>query len=247
MNNRSDIEALKRILPEDRIAFVPPGIFPEDFQKDERGGKRVRRRFGIDPDTTLILTAAMLRPGAKAESLAYLLTSLSLLHRKRNDFKLLVVGGGTLRAEFEKMAEELFPGKPGKAIFADTVPRQQMHRYYSAADIFAFPGIRESIGMVYLEAQSCGLPVVAINAGGAGPDGSKRQHGHARSAGRRERNGRWRFGKLLDDPILRKTLGEKGREYIIQERNLWKNYRIILKEFEESVSPTGPPIFCLSR
>jgi glycosyltransferase involved in cell wall biosynthesis len=232
VNNPSDVGALKRILPENRIVFVPPGIFPEDFQKDERGGERVRTRFGIAPDTPLILSAAMLRPGAKAESLAYLLTSLSLLGRKRSDFKLLIVGGGLLRAEFEKMAEELIPGK---AIFAGTVPREQMQRYYSAADIFAFPGIRESIGMVYLEAQSCGLPVVAIDTGGAAqmvqngrtgllvpPDG-----GSAMADA---------IEKLLDDPVLRKTLGEEGREYVREERNLWGNYRIILKEFEVTVS-----------
>ena len=41
-----------------------------------------------------------------------------------------------------------------------------MQRFYSAGDVFAFPGIRESLGMVYLEAQSCGLPVVAFDNGG---------------------------------------------------------------------------------
>ena len=39
-------------------------------------------------------------------------------------------------------------------------------RYYSAGDMFVFPGIRESLGMVYLESQSCGLPVVAFHNGG---------------------------------------------------------------------------------
>ena len=41
-----------------------------------------------------------------------------------------------------------------------------MDQFYSAGDIFAFPGFRESLGMVYLEAQSCGLPVVACRNGG---------------------------------------------------------------------------------
>ena len=41
-----------------------------------------------------------------------------------------------------------------------------MYRYYSAADVFVFPGIRESLGLVFLEAQSCGLPVIAFNNAG---------------------------------------------------------------------------------
>ena len=41
-----------------------------------------------------------------------------------------------------------------------------MYRIYSAGDLFAFPGFEESLGMVYLEAQSCGVPVVAMADGG---------------------------------------------------------------------------------
>ena len=50
---------------------------------------------------------------------------------------------------------------PNRALFLGKIPRPELYQYYSAADIFAFPGIEESLGMVYLEAQSCNLPVVA--------------------------------------------------------------------------------------
>ena len=53
-----------------------------------------------------------------------------------------------------------------RVIFLGKIPRKDMYRYYSAADVFVFPGIRESLGMVFLEAQSCGLPVVAFNNAG---------------------------------------------------------------------------------
>ena len=52
------------------------------------------------------------------------------------------------------------PYSPGR------IARQDMVQYYSAADLFAFPGIGESLGMVYLEAQACGLPVVALDSPG---------------------------------------------------------------------------------
>jgi glycosyltransferase involved in cell wall biosynthesis len=237
VNNLSDVAALRRILPEDRIAFIPPGIFPEEFRRDEAGGERVRTQFGIAVNTPLILTAAMFRPGAKWESLAYLLTSLAILQQRRNDFRVMIVGGGPLQSQLEKMADDLIPGK---TIFTGTVPRRQMLSFYSAADIFAFPGIRESIGMVYLEAQSCGLPVVALDMGGAaqmvqnGRTGLLvPQDGGDATADAIE--------KLLDDPILRKNLGEQGQEYARKERNLRCNYLVILQKFEETIDPAPAP------
>jgi glycosyltransferase involved in cell wall biosynthesis len=46
------------------------------------------------------------------------------------------------------------------------VDRADLPAIYSAADVFAFPGLDEPIGMVYLEAQACGLPVVAFDNAG---------------------------------------------------------------------------------
>jgi len=55
---------------------------------------------------------------------------------------------------------------PEHYTFTGKIGRRDMYGFYSSGDVFAFPGIRESLGMVYLEAQSCGLPVVAFRTGG---------------------------------------------------------------------------------
>ncbi|MCP4670673.1 MAG: glycosyltransferase family 4 protein [Desulfobacula sp.] len=54
----------------------------------------------------------------------------------------------------------------GHYTFAGKIKREDMHKFYSSGDVFAFPGIKESLGMVYLEAQSCLLPVIAFKNGG---------------------------------------------------------------------------------
>ncbi|GKT29733.1 Histidine phosphatase superfamily, clade-1 like protein, partial [Aduncisulcus paluster] len=67
------------------------------------------------------------------------------------------------RPRLEKLAAQ---EAGDRIIFLGQVKRDQLYKYYSAADIFAYPGINEALGMVYLEAQCTGLPVVAYSTRG---------------------------------------------------------------------------------
>jgi glycosyltransferase involved in cell wall biosynthesis len=120
-------------------------------------------------------------------------------------------------------------------IFAGHVDRQLMYRYYSAADLFAFPGIGESLGMVFLEAQSCGLPVVALNTGGV-PQVVRhgetallvaQDDGHAMATA---------IESLLNQKETRIQMASRGIEFIRKERNLHRNYTILSHKLEELVS-----------
>jgi glycosyltransferase involved in cell wall biosynthesis len=99
-----------------------------------------------------------------------------------------------------------------------------MYRVYSAADIFAFPGIRESLGMVFLEAQSCGLPVVAFNNAGvpeAVADGKTGllvpMYAMEPFVGA--------IRRLLVDTDLRRQMGWAGKSYVREYHDLNKNYQ----------------------
>ncbi|MEM5788483.1 MAG: glycosyltransferase, partial [Syntrophobacteraceae bacterium] len=203
----------------------------EEFQSDQKLGRELRIRLRISPDMPLIMTAAMFRPGAKFESLSFLFRSLSHLNSENGDFRLLIAGDGQLKPEVEGLAHRLLPGK---TIFAGAVTRSMMRHCYSAADIFAFPGIDESIGMVYLEAQACGVPVVALNEHGAAQVVENGTTGLLVTGGDGGEEMARAVGILIRDPALRKQLGEHAREYIGEKRNLWKNYRVILRELERS-------------
>jgi glycosyltransferase involved in cell wall biosynthesis len=98
-----------------------------------------------------------------------------------------------------------------------------MHRYYSAADLFAFPGIRESLGMVYLEAQSCGLPVVAfrgwgvpevVDDGGTGLLTEPFEHDAFAAAVR----------ELVRNPDRRREMGRRAMARIRDIHDLERNY-----------------------
>ena len=230
-NNMNDLEALGRILPAPRITYLPPGIFPEDFKRDEEAGRAVRAKIGASPSVPLLMTAARFRSGVKYESMVYLFRSLALLRKRRPDFRLLVVGDGTMESELRAVTEDLLPGL---AIFSGRVAREEMFRYYSAADIFVFPGIGESLGMVFLEAQACALPVVALDTAGV-PQVVKRDAtallapddgGHSMACA---------VETLLADPGLRKQMGVMGQEFIRKERNLHQNYIELSRKLEEII------------
>ena len=73
------------------------------------------------------------------------------------DAFLLIAGDGALRDEVDRLAAELLPGRFLRRTFA----HEQMPDLYRSADLFLHTKIRESFGNVYVEALSCGAPIVA--------------------------------------------------------------------------------------
>ena len=105
----------------------------------------------------------MFRDDVKTQSLTYLLERLGELARAGSHFFLVVVGDGATRERLLALAERELPGR---YLFLGLLPRDELGAVFGAGDVFAFPGIGESLGMVYLEAQAAGLPVVALDDGG---------------------------------------------------------------------------------
>jgi len=161
-NKKADLPELHGLLPGSRISYVPPGINPQTFRKDPTKGDHLKRVLGIPPTDPVVCTAAMLRRGRKTDGVRIVIDALATLRRRGIKSHLLVAGGGPGTAGLRRRAAE----KVEKIHFLGQVSHDQMRAVYSASDVFAFPGIRESLGMVYLEAQAAGLPVLAYRNGG---------------------------------------------------------------------------------
>ncbi|WIY26175.1 glycosyltransferase family 4 protein [Parasedimentitalea psychrophila] len=103
-----------------------------------------------------MLTAGMMRAGDKLASYRIIAETLSHLS---GDWQLDIAGDGPARAEVETLMAPFGP----RVTFLGQLDRTQLARAYGQASLFFWPGVNEAFGMVYLEAQSHGLPVVAQN------------------------------------------------------------------------------------
>lgn len=220
VNNIQDMEAMGRIQPARGITYLPPGIFPEEFEKSGKWRQLVRERLGAGESTPVIMTAARFRHGVKVLSLGFLFKSLSILIKREVRFLLLVVGDGPADVTVRRLAAEALGDR---VVFAGGIPRENMVRMYSAADLFAFPGIGESLGMVYLEAQACGLPVVALNTAGVPQVVRDGETGFLVPPDDRKAMAE-AVERLVRDPALRAAMGCRAVRYVLEQRNLHLNY-----------------------
>ena len=161
-NKINDFKNLKRIIPKQRVTYIKPGIKPDDFEKDAVSARKLRKQWGVET-CPVILTAAMFRDDVKTKGLSWLIKCCARLIKLKVKFHLVIAGSGEMEGDLKRMAQTYLPGHH---TFAGKILPKEMVEFYSSGDVFAFPGIRESLGMVYLEAQSCSLPVVAFKNGG---------------------------------------------------------------------------------
>jgi len=227
-NKKVDELNLLRLLPSHRVIYVPPGIHPADFCFDPEARKALRESWqaGRRP---VVMTAAMFRPGVKVDGIMEVIDACARLVAEGVDLRLVIAGDGSARERLEQHAR----GKlPGVTRFLGKIARPEMNRYYSAADLFAFPGIEESLGMVYLEAQSCGLPVVAFKDWGASEAVVHNRTGLLAGAARRQ-DFVTSIKKLVMDQELRTKMGLAGVDHVRQSHDLMINYGIVEKTLQE--------------
>ncbi|PWC32686.1 glycosyltransferase family 4 protein [Azospirillum sp. TSO35-2] len=109
-----------------------------------------------------LLTVAMMRPGDKLASYRLLADALGRLTDR--PWTLDVVGDGTAADE---VAALLAPFG-ARVRRHGACPAEELSVHYRAADLLLWPGLNEAFGMVYLEAQAHGVPVVAVDNAGTG-------------------------------------------------------------------------------
>ncbi len=152
----------------DSIDVVAPGA---DLNRYRPGDKlAARREFGIDPREIVVAFVGRVQPLKAPDVL--LRAAAELVRREPHlPLRVLVVGGpsgsGLDRPNsLIELASEL--GITARVTYLPPQPSAQLVKIYRAADVVAVPSYNESFGLVAIEAQASGTPVIAADVGGLG-------------------------------------------------------------------------------
>jgi D-inositol-3-phosphate glycosyltransferase len=151
-----------------RVDVIHPGVDLGRFRAGRQA--EARARLGIDPDAALILFAGRIQPlkapDLVVEAAARLVVDDPSL---RPRLQVAVVGGASgsgldRPTALAELTQAL--GLDDVVRFVPTVPQDELADWYAAASVVCVPSHNESFGLVAIEAQACGTPVVAARVGG---------------------------------------------------------------------------------
>jgi D-inositol-3-phosphate glycosyltransferase len=149
----------------ERLCVSPPGVDHGVFRPGSRPS--ARRILGLPAGGPIVLYVGRIQP-LKGPEVA--LEAFRLLAPRVPRARLLFVGGpsGPQGAgEVSRLrATAASAGLADRVLFRDPLPHDRVAAAYRAADVLVVPSRSESFGLVAVEAQACGLPVVASAVGG---------------------------------------------------------------------------------
>ena len=138
-----------------KLIVINNGISTERFKFDKSTRTRIRKQLGISEDCVLLGHVGRF---TSEKNQSFLIQVLSQIPNKCN-MQLLLIGEGPLVKDVMQLAKE-------KGIYKKIIQIARtdvVYDYMQAMDIFLFPSTYEGLGMVAIEAQASGLPVIASN------------------------------------------------------------------------------------
>jgi len=141
------------------IYTLPNGITILDSLPDKA---LVRQELGLPGDNTLLVYVGRI---AQEKNLGMLLEAFEWSCGRNTRTKLILVGGGRELERIKRYVDK--NGLQDRIIFVGCVPHNKVWSYLAAADMFVFPSITETNGLVVSEAMAAGLPVIVTDEGGA--------------------------------------------------------------------------------
>jgi glycosyltransferase involved in cell wall biosynthesis len=195
-----------------QLSFESNGVDTQAFQPRPRAAGGLRDELGIPADAPLLGFVGRLSP---EKGPTVFVRAALLLHSRVPEVHFVMVGDGPLEPELRALAERF--GLAGRLHFAGL--RRDMAAVYSELDVVVSSSNSEAMPLALMEAMACGLPIVATRVGGV-PD--LVEHGET---GWLVGPGEFddiagRCAALADDAALRRRMGERARQRVVERFDL---------------------------
>jgi glycosyltransferase involved in cell wall biosynthesis len=163
----------------------------------------------------------------------YLIKAFGELRKKYSNIKLEIGGEGSQRHNLENMAKDL-------NIFEDVqflgrLTAREVVEALNRYDIAVFPSLVESFGVAAVEAQACGVPVIASNVGGL-PEATNPGVSSLLIEREDVKGLCAALEKLIEDPKLRREMGNNGRRFVEENYNIEKNFEKVNQIYKKLLS-----------
>ena len=198
-----------------KMVKIAPGIDTDHFSPQD--ARDLRNELGLTDKKVIVSVGRLVH--RKGQDV--LIEAMPAILNRIPDAHILMIGEGPYRGYLENRAKVL--GIQEKITFIGRIQYEELPRYICVGDLFVMPsrsrlaGLEvEGLGIVYLEASACGLPVIAGNSGGA-PDAVLVGETGLVVDGTQKRDVAAAVVELLSDPNRSRAMGIRGRQWIIDE------------------------------
>lgn len=194
---------------EQKISDVRSGIDVDQFEKvTEASRQKAKESLGLRDAFVIGLIARL----SDVKGQDVLLKAVPVIQKEIPGVKVVLIGEGKFKSTLEGIVDEL--GINHCVIFKDTV--NETNSLLPVFDVCVIPSRKEGLGLSVLEAQACGLPVVAANVGGIPDIVVNEKTGILFEGG--DSNGlAEKVISLWKDLQKRETLGKNARDFIERE------------------------------
>lgn len=194
---------------------IAPGIDTEHFSP--RNSENLRRSLKLSEKKTIVCVARLVHRKGQDR----LIEAIPLVLKEVSNAHLLIVGQGPYQQKLFEKVRQL--NLEEHVTFTGRINYEQLPEYICVGDLFAMPsrsrfaGLEvEGLGIAYLEASACGLPVIAGSSGGA-PDAVEDGKTGQVVDGRDTTAIAQSVIKFLKDPEGSKRMGEYGRTWVVEK------------------------------
>lgn len=222
------------------------GVNTLQFNDKSNVNKDLKKQLAINESAKIILTATRIIRGKKnilqEKGVVNLIKAFSKLSPRYPDLYLLIAVGSApkiLKNEFTGTYEMLLGYIKLHGIEKQTIvkmfPLSDMPKVYQVSDVFVLPSENETFGQVFIEAMSCGIPVIGTKVGGIPEIISDSYNGYLVQPDDASVLAQ-QIEKLLNDKIIRDSFIKSGLKTVQNNFNGEKQFSHFHKILEETIS-----------